>query len=142
MKEAVFFVTGWYMPYFHLLLFVIIKQYGEGDMSQFVIFVLVLSFLYILVVYLLFIFWKPVNHNQPLFRLAPSCFFPHALIIHTLLNSLHFGSLRLDSQKGFINSVLTHYIKTFMVKMAVDQIGCVAHSKIVFFRIFNNIEFI
>ena len=40
-RKLVFVVIVWYMPYFHLLPFVIIKQYVEGEMSRFIIFVLV-----------------------------------------------------------------------------------------------------
>ena len=42
MKEAGFVVTGWYMAYFHINPLVFREQYGEGEMSQVVIFVLVL----------------------------------------------------------------------------------------------------
>ena len=49
MKEAVFFVTGWYMPYFRLLPFLFSEQYGEVEMSQVVIFVIVYYFFAILI---------------------------------------------------------------------------------------------
>ena len=85
------------MPYFHIPPFVISKQYGEGEMSRVVIFVLVLLFLRIFVMYLLFYLWKYVDRNQPLFCLARSCFFPHTLILCTLLNLLYFCYFRLES---------------------------------------------
>ena len=44
MKEAGFVVTGLYMPYFRLLLFVNSEQYGEGEISRDVIFVSVHHF--------------------------------------------------------------------------------------------------
>ena len=79
--------------------------------------------------YLLFILWKTVEHNPPLFCLAMSCFFPLTLIMSTLLNFLYFCYLRLESQKVYINSGLTHCIKTFVVAMAIDEMGCVAEAK-------------
>ena len=54
--------------------------------------------------YLLFILWKLVEHNQPLFWLALSCFFPLTPILSTLLNFLYSCYLRLEShchQNGF-----------------------------------------
>ena len=53
-----------------------------------------------LVVYLPCIIWKSVGHNQPLLRLAPSCFFPLTLILRTLLNLLYYCFLKLESQRG------------------------------------------
>ena len=44
-RKLVFVVTGWFMPYFHLLPFVINEEYGEGEISRVVIFVSVLSLL-------------------------------------------------------------------------------------------------
>ena len=38
-RKMVFVVTEWYMPYLHLLNFVFSEQYGEGEISWFVIFV-------------------------------------------------------------------------------------------------------
>ena len=140
MKEVGFFVTGWYMPYFHLLIFVISEQYGEGEISQVVIFVSVLSFILFFVLYLLFILWTYVEHNQPLFCLAPYLFFPLNLVIRTLSNILYFCSFGLESLKGYINNGLPHFIKTFTVVMMVDHMGCVAQAKMVFHNICNNIE--
>ena len=37
--KLLFVVTGWFMTYFHLLPFVKNEQYGEGEMSQAVVFV-------------------------------------------------------------------------------------------------------
>ena len=101
-----------------------------------------ISFLSIFVLYLLFILCKLVEHNQPLFRLAMSCFFLLTLNICTLLDSLYCCYLRLESQKGYINSVLTRYIKTLVVAMTIYDMGCVAQANIFFHRICNNIEFI
>ena len=39
-----FVVPGWFIPYFHLLPFVNNEQYGEGEMSQVVVFVYVFAF--------------------------------------------------------------------------------------------------
>ena len=75
------------------------------------------SFLCIFVMYLLFILWDLVENNQPLFYLELSCFFPLTLILCTLLNSLYFCSLMSESQKGHINSGLTHCNKTFVVTL-------------------------
>ena len=111
-------------------------------MSRVVIFVSVLSFFCIFALYVLFIVWKSVVHNQPLFRLVPYCFFPLTLILRTLLNSLYFCFLVLESQKGQINSGLAHCIKTFMVAMTIDQMGCVAQAKMVFHCTFKNIQYI
>ena len=92
--------------------------------------------------YLLFILWKSVEHNQLLFCLALSCFFPITLILGTLLNFLHYCSLRFESQKGYINSGLTHCIKTIVVAMTIDDMGCVVEAKYVSQRICKNIQFI
>ena len=78
--------------------------------------------------YLLFILWNPVEHNRPLFCLALSCFLPLTLILSTLLNFLYSCSLRLEYQKGYINSGITHCIKNFMVAMTIDYMGCVAEA--------------
>ena len=88
--------------------------------------------------YLLFILWKSVDHNQPLFCLALSCFFPLTLILITLLKFQYSCSLKLESQKGYINSGLTHCIKTVVVAMTIDDMGCVAEAKSVFHRICKN----
>ena len=48
----------------------------------------------------------------------------------------------LESQKGYINSGVTHCIKTFVVTMKIYEMGCVAEAKFVFYRICKNIEFI
>ena len=101
-----------------------------------------LSFLRILFLYLLFILWKSVENNQPLFNLTLYCFFPLTLILCTWLNSLYFCSLRLEYQKGYIEIGLTHCIKTFVTAMTIDDMGCVAQAKMVFYRICKNIEFI
>ena len=141
-RKLVFVVTGWYRPYFHLLPFDISKQYREGEMSQVVIFFFDLSFICIFVLYLLFILWKSDEHNQPLFCLVPSCFFPRIFILRNLLNYLYFCSLRLESQKVYINSGLTPCIKTFVVENTIDDMGCVDQAKIIFHCICKNIEFI
>ena len=39
-----FVVPGWFMPYFYLLPFVNNKQYGESEMSQYVVFVYIFAF--------------------------------------------------------------------------------------------------
>ena len=39
MMEAGLVLQGWYMPYLHLFPFVFSEQYGEGEISQVVIFV-------------------------------------------------------------------------------------------------------
>ena len=39
-----FFVPGCFMPYFHLLPFVNNEQYGEGEMSQVVVYVYFFAF--------------------------------------------------------------------------------------------------
>ena len=64
MKEAVFYVIGWYMPYFRLFPFVFSEQYREGEISGVVIFV---SFFRNFDMYLILIFWKSVENNQPFF---------------------------------------------------------------------------
>ena len=79
--------------------------------------------------YLLCILWKPVDHDQPLFCLALSCFFPLTLIIRTLLNFLYSCYLRLESQKGYINIGPTHCIKTVPVAMTIDELSCVSLFK-------------
>ena len=38
-RKLGFIVTGWHMPYFHLFHFVFSEKYGEGEISQVVIFV-------------------------------------------------------------------------------------------------------
>ena len=48
-----FVVPGWYMPYFHLLPFVNNEQYGEGEMSQAIVFVYVFAFIFALTLSLL-----------------------------------------------------------------------------------------
>ena len=102
----------------------------------------ILSFYCIFVLCLLFILWKSVEHNQPLFRLAPSCVFPLTLILRTLLNYLYSCSLRLEYQKGQIKSGRTHCIKTFVVVMTINDMSCVAQAKMFFHCIYKNIEFI
>ena len=82
------------------------------------------------------------QHIQPLFFLTPSFFFPLTFVHRILMNFLYFCSLRLESEKFWINSGLTHWINTFVVAMTDDQMGCVAHAKMVFHRICNDIEFI
>ena len=42
--EVGFVIPGWFMPYFHLLTFGNSKQYGEGEMSRFIVFVYVFVF--------------------------------------------------------------------------------------------------
>ena len=76
--------------------------------------------------YLLFILRKSVNHNQLLFCLELSFFFPITLILSTLLNFPYSYSLRLEYQRGYINSGLTHCIKNFVVEIKIDEMGCVA----------------
>ena len=39
-----FVILGWFMPYFHLLPFLINEQYGEGEMSRVFVFVYVFAF--------------------------------------------------------------------------------------------------
>ena len=90
-------VTVWYTTYLHLLIFLISKQNGEGDMSRVVIFVLVLSFIRIFILYLLLSLCNYVEHNQPLFGLALSCFFTLILILCAFLNLLYFPPCRLES---------------------------------------------
>ena len=48
------------------------------------------------------------------------------------MNFLYYFYLRLESKKGYINSGLTHCIKTVLVAMKIDEQGCVAESKSVF----------
>ena len=48
-----FVVPGWFMPYFHLLPFVNNEQYGEGEISQVVVFIYVFAFNFSLTLYLL-----------------------------------------------------------------------------------------
>ena len=127
------------MPYLHLFPFVFSKEYGEGEISRVVIFVICITYFCNFDMYLLFILWKPVENNQPLFCLAMSCFFPLTLILSTLLNFLYSCYLRLESQKVYINSGLTHCIKTVPVAMTIDSQGCVAESKSVFHLICKNI---
>ena len=79
--------------------------------------------------YLLFILWKTVEHDQPLFCLALSCFFPPTLILRTLSNFLYSCYLRLESQIGYINSGPTNCIKTVLVAMTIDELGCVPKAK-------------
>ena len=43
-KKLLFFVPVRYMPHFHILSFVINKQYEEGEMSRVVVFVYVFAF--------------------------------------------------------------------------------------------------
>ena len=96
-RKLFFVVTRWYMSYFCLLLFVFSKQYVEGEISWFVTFFFCLI---IFLMYLLFILWKSVEHNQPLFCLVLSWLFPLTLILSTLLNFLYYCYLRLEYQKG------------------------------------------
>ena len=42
--KLLFVIPGWFMPYLHLLTFVNNKQYGEGKMSRFVVYVYVFAF--------------------------------------------------------------------------------------------------
>ena len=109
-------------------------------MSCYLCFSLILFRIFIL--YLLFKLWNYVEHNRQFFYLDPSCFFPLTLILCTLSNLLYFCSFRLESLKGYINNGLTHCIKTFVVAMEVNNMGCVLQDKTFFHRICNNIEFI
>ena len=79
--------------------------------------------------YLLFILWKSVEHNRPLFCLELSFFFPLTLILSTPLNFLYYFYLMLESQKGYIDSGPTHCIKTVVAAMTIDEMGCVAEAK-------------
>ena len=60
--------------------------------------------------YLLFILWKTAEHDQPLFCLALSCFFPLTLILSTLLNFLYSCYLRLESQTTRRSSDLLEHL--------------------------------
>ena len=91
------------------------------------------------VLVLLFIFWKSVNNNQPLFHLAPSYFFSISSILYTLLNYLYYCYLTLDSKKK-INSGCTQCIKIFVLLNAMYDMGCVSQTKMVFHCICNNIK--
>ena len=98
-RKLGFIVTGWYMPYFHLFPFLLSEQYGEGEISR-VLSLFMHNIFFHYDMYLLFILWKTVEHDQPFFCLALSCFFPLTLILSTLLNFLYSCYLRLESQKG------------------------------------------
>ena len=119
MKEAVFFCNRMVHGLFPSPPFcnrkTIWRRWNESS------FYLCFSLLFIcsFVLFLPFILWKSVEHNQLLFHLAPPCFFSLTLILRTLLNFLYFFSLRLDYKKGYINSGLTHFIKTFVVAMEI-----------------------
>ena len=129
------------MPYFHLFPFVLSEQYGEGEISQ-VSSLFMHNIFFHYDMYLLCILWKTIEHDQPLFCLALSCFFPLTLILCTLLNFLYSCYLRLESQKGYINSGPTHCIKTVLVAMKIDELGFVADTKSIFHQICKNILFI
>ena len=91
-----FVVSGRFVPYFHFLPFVNNEQYGEGETSQF--FSLFISLH--LILHLLFLLWKSVEHDQPLLHMPIPCLFPISLILRTLLYFLNFCYFMLESPKG------------------------------------------
>ena len=125
------------MPYLHLLPLVINEQYGEGEMSQAVVFVYFISFFF----HLLFLLWKSVDHNQPLLHLSIPCLFPLTLILCSLLYFLNSCYSRLESPIGYINSGPTHCIVTFLT-MTINKDSGISKTKTSFHGISNEIYFI
>ena len=119
------------MPYFHLFPFVFSKKCGEGRISRVDIFFSVQSF-FVILIYTYSLFsgsrLSIINH----FFFCCIALLPITLILITLLNFLYSCSLRLESQKVYIDSVLTHCIKIFLLAMRINEMGCVAEAKFVF----------
>ena len=137
-----FIITGWYMPYFHLFPFVFSEQYGEGENKSGCCLCFCLKLFCHFDMYLLFILWKTVEHDKPLFCLMFSCFFPLTLILCTLLNFLYSCNFRCESRKGQIKSRPTDCINSILVAMTIEELGGVRDAKSVFHRICQNIQFI
>ena len=139
MKEAGIYRNMMVHALFTSLPFCIKRTLWRGEISRVLYLCFCITFFCHYDMYLLFILWKTVEHDQPLFFLALSCFFPLTLILITLLNFLYSCYLRLEYQKGWINSGLTHCIKTVPVAMKIDEKGCVPEAKSIFHRICKKI---
>ena len=135
LRKLGFIITWWYMPYLHLSPFVFSKQYGEGENKSSCYLCFCLKLFCHFDIYLLFILWKTVEHYQPLFCLALSCFFPLTLILFTLLNILFSCNFRYEYRKGYIDSGTTQCINYILVAMTIEEIGGVRDAKSVFHRI-------
>ena len=123
------------MPYFCFPPFVWTKQYWEGKMSLY----LNITFQFL---DLLCFIWKFVEHNQLFFCLTHSFLFTLTLTLCTLFNFLYVCSFMFDYLKGYINSGITHCMKTLCFVLKFYQKGCVARANTVLHVIRKNIRLI
>ena len=88
-KNLFFVIPVSYMPYFLLLPFVIIKQYGEGEISRCVVFVYVLVFNFILTIFPLGVCsaWSTI---ASLVNTLPLWTYPHSSYLFLISDFLLF----------------------------------------------------
>ena len=72
---------SWFMPYFHLLTFVNNEQCGEGEMSQYVVFVYVFAFNFALNISPLEVCWAWSTIALPVNTLPLSSFYHYSYLV-------------------------------------------------------------